>query len=227
MALLYQAELRPSKIEIIEAWAPTQPWFEGSGGASLTTVGSFRFDDPDGEVGIETILVGVGDGLVLQVPLTYRGAPLVEGEAWLIGTMQHSVLGRRWVYDATGDPAYLTAVATAALTGGSQAEQHIDIDGVRVIREPTAVVVGSGKMDGPGLSLALSGTVSTRHDRRATVVETGTLRLVVVRVLTEQDSQSQDPSRPAALDDHALTAVLTGTWTNQPAPRTLVQVQAR
>ncbi|HSP51584.1 MAG TPA: hypothetical protein VLO00_01710, partial [Cryobacterium sp.] len=129
-------------------------------------------------------------------------------------------------------PAYLTAVATAALTGGSQAEQHIDIDGVRVIREPTAVVVGSGKDDGPDLSLALSGTVTTRHDRGATVVETSTLRLVVVRVLTEQDPPSQDfpsqdSSRSAVLDDHAFTAVLTGTWTNQPSPRTLVQVQAR
>jgi hypothetical protein len=48
MALLYQAELRPSKIELIKGWAPTQPWFEGSASASLTSVGSFRFDDPNG-----------------------------------------------------------------------------------------------------------------------------------------------------------------------------------
>ena len=225
MALLYQAELRPSKIELIEAWAPTQPWCEGSDGASFTSVGSFRFDDPDGEVGIETILVTVGDGPVLQIPLTYRGAPLVDGEAWLIGTMQHSVLGRRWVYDATGDPAYLTAVATAALTGGRQADQYIDIDGERVLRESTALVVGSGKSDTPLPSLSSAGPVSTRHDRGTTVVESGTLRLVVERLLTRRDSQSRGSSRPAAFDDHAPTAVLTGTWTDQPSPQTLVQVQ--
>ena len=226
MALLYQAELRPSKIEIIEAWAPTQPWFEGSDGASFASVGSFRFDDPDGEVGIETMLVRVGDGPVLQIPLTYRGAPLVEGEAWLIGTMQHSVLGRRWVYDATGDPAYLTAVATAALTGGRQAELYIDIDGVRVLREPTAVVVGSGKSETPLPALSATGPVSTRHEGGATVVEAGALRLIVERLLTQRGPQSHDSSRPAAFDATAPTAVLTGTWTNQPDPQTLVHAQA-
>ena len=46
--------------------------------------------------------------------------------------MDHSVLGTRWVYDAVGYLAYLLAVATAVLTGGRQAELHIEIDGEMV-----------------------------------------------------------------------------------------------
>src|SRR5664279_1044907 len=44
MALLHQAELRPSKVELVEGWAQSQPWFEGDAGAGLTNVASFRFD---------------------------------------------------------------------------------------------------------------------------------------------------------------------------------------
>lgn len=56
---------------------------------------SFRYDDPEGEVGIETLIVRVADGELLHVPVTYRGAPLEGAEPWLMGTMEHSVLGSR------------------------------------------------------------------------------------------------------------------------------------
>ncbi|WP_166785947.1 CG0192-related protein [Cryobacterium sandaracinum] len=226
MALIHQAELRPSKIELIEGWVPTQPWFEGDAGSRFVGVGSFRFDDPDGEVGIETILVRVGEGPVLQVPLTYRGAPLAGGDAWLIGTMQHSVLGRRWVYDAIGDPAYLAAAATAALTGGGQAEQYIEIDGVRVLRESTVDVAGSGKTDGPAPSLPPAGTVSTRYEFGASAIEVGALRIVVVRRLASQGPQLHGSNGLDALNHHGKAHILTGTWTNQPNPQTLVQAEA-
>ncbi|TFD02739.1 hypothetical protein E3T28_04945 [Cryobacterium sinapicolor] len=225
MALLYKAELRPSKIELIEGWAPTQPWFEGNTGSSFASVGSFRFDDPDGEVGIETILVRVGEGPVLQVPLTYRGAPLAGGDAWLIGTMEHSVLGRRWVYDATGDPAYLAAVATAALTGGGQAKQYIEIGGVRVLRESTVDVAGSGKTDGPVPSLPSAGTVSTLYEFGATVIEAGALRIVVARRLAAQGPQPHGSNGLDALNNPGQAQILTGTWTNQPNPQKLVQAK--
>ncbi|MHA7306090.1 maltokinase N-terminal cap-like domain-containing protein [Arthrobacter sp. TMN-49] len=93
---------------------PLQDWFDG-GDSPLARLGSFRFDDPAGEVGIETQLVGAGHR-VYQVPLTYRGAPLAGAEAFLMGTMEHSVLGHRWVYDATGDPVYVAELAVAQLT---------------------------------------------------------------------------------------------------------------
>jgi hypothetical protein len=54
---------------------PHQPWLAGADASTLTRLGSYRSDDPDGEVGIETHLLGPADGRVLQVPLTYRGAP--------------------------------------------------------------------------------------------------------------------------------------------------------
>jgi len=233
MALLYQAELRPSKIELVEGWAPAQPWFEGSPDVAFASVASFRFDDPDGEVGIEVLLVRAGDGPVLQVPLTYRGAPLEGGDAWFIGHMHHSVLGPRWVYDAAGDPAYLTATATAALTGGSQAELFIDIDGVLVPRPPTIVVVGSGAPDTPVPPMVAVDRVSTRHEVGTTVVEAGDLMLVIARALPATGVGARHRGRHSADDDETdetdvtddvASAVLTVTWPGHPEPQLLVFV---
>src|SRR5215213_286445 len=106
MALLHQAELRPSKLELLAAWLPTREWHRGPLTAGLTRVAAYRFDDPAGEVGIETMLVRAGNGPLVQAPLTYRGAPMEGAERWLIGTMEHSVLVSRWVYDGCGDPVY-------------------------------------------------------------------------------------------------------------------------
>src|SRR5215475_8037664 len=97
MALLHQATLHPTKAELLAAWLPGRPWSRIPDGADVQRVASCRFDDPDGAVGIETILVRVGDGPVHHAPLTYRDAPLAGADAWLIGTAEHSVLGRRWV----------------------------------------------------------------------------------------------------------------------------------
>jgi hypothetical protein len=61
---------------LLGRWLPNQSWFKGNIGTDLARVGSFRFDDPDGEVGIETLLVADDDG-VFQVPLTYGGSHLL------------------------------------------------------------------------------------------------------------------------------------------------------
>ena len=84
------------------------------------------------------------DGPVLQVPLTYREAPLPGAEASLVGTMEHSVLGRRWVYDACGDPVYVAALADVLLGEGTQAEEYFEVDGRREPRPPTVVVATTG-----------------------------------------------------------------------------------
>lgn len=148
MALLHQATVTPSKLELVRDWLPTQPWYLGEKGAELTPVAAYRFDDPDGEVGVETLLIAAPDGAVFQVPVTYRGAPLEGGEAALIGTMEHSVLGSRWVYDGLGDPVYLATLTHTVRTGGQQAEVFIEIDGEMLQREPTARVQGSGSQSG-------------------------------------------------------------------------------
>ena len=218
MALLHTAEITPSKTELLTSWAPTQPWFVGDAGVSVTNLAAYRFDDPEGQVGIETILITAGDGPVLQVPVTYRDAPLAGAEASLITTMQHTVLGKRWVYDATGDPAYLAAVATAALTGGRQAELTIEIDGQMVVREPTAVVAGSGTPGGTGVTPPAVADISIHQEPGATTVTAGSLRIVVARVLGDDDVL-------ASLAPHAASnEVLAGTWAEQPTLRALVLV---
>ncbi len=93
--------------------------------AHLDALGSYRFDDPQGEVGIETILLRAVDGQALQVPSSYRSAPLGGSEPALVATAQHSVLGQGWVYDGFADPAYVQELATTILTGGTQANLDV------------------------------------------------------------------------------------------------------
>ena len=137
MALLYDAQISPSKLELLAGWLPAQPWWTGDP-ATIEAIGAYRFDDPAGAVGIETHLVRAADGPVVQVPVTYRDAPLDGAADALIGTMQHSVLGRRWVYDACSDPVYVTALAAAILAGAPQSELEIEsADGTRHRRDPS------------------------------------------------------------------------------------------
>src|SRR5690349_10364756 len=116
MAVIHHATITPTKLELLAGWLPGRPWFPGG---ELRQVDAYRFDDPAGEVGVETLLVAA-DGAVVQAPLTYRGAPLEAAEQHLLGTMEHSVLGTRWIYDGCGDPVWAAALATTVLTGGTE-----------------------------------------------------------------------------------------------------------
>ncbi|MEU0884628.1 hypothetical protein ABZ345_39065 [Lentzea sp. NPDC005914] len=107
------ATLTPSFRDFLPAWVARQPWYEGSG--VLRPVGFFRFEDPAGQVGVETHLLQDG-GAVWQVPLTYRPAPLDPGA--LVTTAEHSVLGARWIYDAETDPVWSAAILDLVATGG-------------------------------------------------------------------------------------------------------------
>src|SRR6476619_6356925 len=119
MAIFHLATITPTKAELIAKWAPTRPW--GPPPDDLVeVVGSYRFDDPDGRVGMETHLVTAG-GALLQVPLTYRDEPLAGAEDALITEMQHSVLGTRWVYDGLRDPRFVVMLAGVAMTGQGEA----------------------------------------------------------------------------------------------------------
>lgn len=201
-------------MELLSAWAPSQPWFAGDANSEFTNVASYRFDDPEGEVGVETLLVRAGDGPLLQIPLTYRGTPLEDADDWFIGTLEHSVLGTRWVYEGVGDPVYLLTVASAALGDGAQAELMIEIDGVMVRREPTAVVSGTTVSGVATPKLASVGDITVRLDGSVTAVDTGALQVFVARVLGES-------TLPAAGENDGL---LTGTWDGQADPQPLVLV---
>lgn len=141
-----EATIKPGKTELISAWLPAQRWYAGPAGQRFKRVGSYRFDDPAGEVGIETILVrGQDDGQIYQVPMTYRAAELAGGE--LMTTMEHTVLGLRYVYAGMSDPVFRAAFTSAMLDQGSEAAQIIaggDNEGVAV---PSGVEVrGSGRL---------------------------------------------------------------------------------
>lgn len=147
MALLHHATLTPSKREMIAAWLPSQPWAAGL--PEVAPFGGFRLDDPDGEVGIEGILLRSADGaVVVHVPLTYRGAPLEGAEDALVGTTEHSVLGTRWVYDAPADPVYRAVLTATIVEAGAGADEYFEVDGERVPRDPTVSVAGSGGAPG-------------------------------------------------------------------------------
>jgi hypothetical protein len=119
MARFHRATITPSKAELIAEWAPTRSWGP-SAADSIEVIGSYRFDDPDGRVGMETHLVTARDALI-QVPLSYRDEPLDGAEDALITEMHHSVLGTRWVYDGLRDPRLVLMFAAVAVTGQGEA----------------------------------------------------------------------------------------------------------
>lgn len=145
MAIIYRAELSPSKLEVLRGFLADRSWGEpadpvGEEGLDpLQVIGAYRFDDPDGEVGIECHLVAVDD-MVYHLPLTYRPQPIEHGDAHLISTMQHSVLGQRYVYDGLTDELALDCFRRAL--SGEQAQAPLEIygtDGVLLETRPQTV----------------------------------------------------------------------------------------
>ncbi|MFI7515136.1 hypothetical protein ACIBVK_16785 [Micromonospora echinofusca] len=210
MALLHRAEMHPTKFALLAAWLPGRPWYQGPAGADVERVASYRFDDPAGAVGVETLLVRAGDGPVHQVPLTYRGAPLDGGDDWLVGTTEHSVLGRRWVYDGCADPVYAATLAAAVLADAGQAEEFFEVDGRREHREPTMDIAGSGTR---GVEVPPVGAVRRVVEDDLTLIVTDSVELAVVR----------RPDGGTASDG----AVLTGTWSDQSTPLPLAYARLR
>ncbi|MEU5938060.1 hypothetical protein ABZ807_02550 [Micromonospora sp. NPDC047548] len=210
MALLHRATLRPTKLELLTGWLPGRGWYDGPAGVDVMRVAGYRFDDPAGAVGIETLLVRAGDGPIHQVPLTYRGAPLDGADRWLIGTIEHSALGRRWVYDACGDPVYAAALAAAILAGTGQAEEYFEVDGVREQRPPMMVIDSSGADDA---DLPQVGTPRQVVDADPALIVADAVELAVVRRLDRGTSSAG--------------AALTGTWEGQPTPVPLAYAARR
>jgi len=198
MALLHRAELHPTKLELLAAWLPGRRWYQGTPEAEVERVAAYRFDDPAGAVGIETILVRSGHGPIHQVPLTYRDAPLSGGDGWLIGTAEHSVLGRRWVYDGCGDLVYASALASAILADTGQAEEFFEVDGRLERREPSMTVSASGAQVATTPALD---AVRRVVDDDPTLIVTDAVELALVRRIGGGSGRTG--------------ATLTGTWSGQ------------
>ncbi|MFI5552218.1 1,4-alpha-glucan branching protein [Streptomyces sp. NPDC051738] len=203
MAVIHRTTLKPTKLELLTSWLPTRPWYEGGPGEpELTKAGGFRLDDPEGEVGIEFMVVtdasGAGPAAYL-VPLTYRGAPLDGAEHALVGTMEHGVLGQRWAYDGCHDPV-LVAQLLALIEGRvqAQAQSLTDTPDQEVGRSYT----------GDGLpSAAFVPTATDDHDGTEIPLPDGTL-LRLHRVLrpTASDTPDAPPLPPQGAIGHVAGA---------------------
>jgi hypothetical protein len=143
MAVIHRTTLVPGKLELLGGWLLQQDWYRPRpSGPQLTRAGGFRLDDPGGSVGIEFMVVldGTGeDAIAYLTPLTYRGDPLPGADGALIGTTEHGVLGRRWVYDGTRDPVLLDQVGE--LIAGrvqAQAQSQSNTPDPTVCSEPLA-----------------------------------------------------------------------------------------
>ena len=158
MAVIHNTTMTPGKLELLASWLPEQPWYTGADREPrLSKAGGFRLDDPQGEVGIEFMAVTDTSGdrpVSYHVPLSYRGAPLAGAEQGLIGTSEHGVLGRRWVYDGVHDPV-LIAQLLALLQGRAEPQAQNETG----TRDPSVTVCFAG----PGFTV----------DTRPTTVDDG------------------------------------------------------
>lgn len=197
MAQLYDAELSPGKLELVQTWLPSQEWSGLDAEVPLEVVTSYRFDDPAGEVGIEMHLVRSADnadGPIYQVPVTYRGAPLEGAEDALITTMEHSVLGKRWVYDAVADPVFVEQARRTIAEADTSAEEII-VDG-----------------DNPGPRTDIADARGTGWDAAIKAVEEADLN--ITRLL-EADQLSGAETGPG---------MLMATWDGQSEPVELMRL---
>lgn len=151
MATIHRTTMAPTKTELLAAWLPRQPWYRDRGRPPvLTPAGGFRLDDPAGDVGLEFIVITDGtdaEETAYFVPLSYRGAALPEAEGGLLGTSEHGVLGRRWIYDAAHDPVAVGRLL--AFVCGATEAQHQNVSDTP---DPTVVAhwASAGRLTAPG-----------------------------------------------------------------------------
>ncbi|MET9696391.1 1,4-alpha-glucan branching protein [Streptomyces sp. NPDC006529] len=196
MAIIHKTSMNPGKLELLAAWLPGRPWYLAAGRPpEPARAGGFRLDDPQGEVGIEFMVLTDTAGerpVTYHLPVTYRGAPLEGADAGLIGTSEHGVLGRRWVYDGAHDPVCVDRLL-ALIQGRAQA-QHQSVSNTP---EPsvTAVYAGPEVAEFPAdeLPLVADGPGGTE------VLLPGGARLEVTRVLRPADAAPGSDAGPEGL----------------------------
>jgi len=203
MAVIHSTTMSPTKLELLASWLPAQPWYLDQGREpDLARAGGFRLDDPQGEVGIEFMVVADGSGeraVTYLVPMTYRATALASADGALIGTAEHGVLGRRWIYDGVHDPV-LVAQLVALIQGEAlpQAQSVSNTTDPTVISEP----VTSGSLTAVESAVAASepsGTVLRVETARADGVRGGQLVVRVSRVLQPDGVAARvAPSAPVA-----------------------------
>lgn len=195
MAIIHNTTMTPGKLGLLAAWLPAQPWYLGSGrDPELAKAGGFRLDDPQGEVGIEFMVVTDGSGdraITYHVPLTYRAHAFDGASSGLIGTAEHGVLGCRWIYDGTCDP-----VLVAQLVALIQGEAVPQAQSVSNTPDPTVTgqPVTNGSLTAIGSVVAASGPSGTDlrvQTARADGARSGQLIVRISRILQPADGTAQ------------------------------------
>jgi hypothetical protein len=207
MALFHLATISPTKTELIADWAPTQSWGPPAD-LPIEVIGSYRFDDPDGRVGMETHLVTAG-GTLFQVPLTYRDEPVDDIAGALIVEMEHSVLGTRWVYDGLRDPRLVIMLAAVTMTGQGEAL------GMAVYHGRWYIAPSNVRIQGGGWTqerVPVDGFELVADDHTVSVLRNEQFDLSVFR-------------RPVPGPRPAIG--LTATWDRNPNPVVLAKIEER
>jgi len=210
MAIIHRATITPSKLEMVAAYLPGVPALAPFVDASLSQIGAYRFDDPAGDVGIETLILTNDAGAVLQVPLTYRGAPVDGLDDALLGTMEHSVLGDRWIYDACREPVYMGELAGTILSGGVGAREVFSASaaGEPEERTPSVTVQGTGEA---GTAAPSIGAVEVEMIGTDSHLRAADVTIVLPHVLDAADTKTDSPA-------------LLGTWVGLDEPVVLATV---
>ena len=214
MAIIHSTTMSPTKLELLASWLLAQPWYLDQGREpDLARVGGFRLDDPQGEVGIEFMVVTDGSGdrvITYLVPMTYRASALASADGALIGTAEHGVLGHRWIYDGLHDPV-LVAQLIALIQGDAepQAQSVSHTADPTVTSEP----VTSGSLTAVESAVANepSGTNLRVETASTDGVPGGQLVIRVNRILQPDDTAA--PAAPVVpLAPESGRSYLSATW---------------
>ncbi|AHI21529.1 CG0192 family protein [Corynebacterium vitaeruminis] len=147
-AKIEQATLTPTKQEVANKWL-----------GGFRHIGSYRLVDPEGEVGIEALIGFDADDRLIQIPFSYRSKELDPHHT--LGTIEHSVLGTRYVSNALGDPVAVAEFIRTIVDGGQGATFS---NGT----QPALEIQGSGQREGdPALEI---GEVTLREVTRQRAV---------------------------------------------------------
>jgi hypothetical protein len=215
MAIIHNTTMSPSKLDLLAAWLPAQPWYRPTGQEpDLTRAGGFRLDDPQGEVGIEFMVVTDGSGgqaTAYQIPMTYRAGPLADADGALIGTSEHGILGRRWLYDGVHDP-----VLRAQLVALVQGEAEAQAQSVSNTADPTVISqpAAAGSLTPVRSDVAANGPSGTDLRVRTARADDGQPAELILRI-----NRILQPSN--GINDHRETGspCLSASWRMPDGPR--------
>jgi hypothetical protein len=209
MAIIHATTMSPGKLELLKIWLPAQPWYlDRRREPELAKAGGFRLDDPQGEVGIEFMVVTDGSearAVTYQVPLTYRPRAIAGAGGGLIGTAEHGVLGPRWIYDGAHDPVLVTQLIALIQGEAEPQAQSLSNTPDRMV---TARPVPKDSLTAAGIAAAANGPFGTDlrvHTADADGIGNGQLIVRIHRILEPADDK-------AAAVSETEQPCLSATW---------------